>query len=535
MASGMVVFATMVTIAAALGGAALAAAGEDRPLTPGVTAHRGNSAAFPENTLPAFAAGLRLGADWLELDVRLSKDGELVVIHDADTRSVGDRNLVIAEHTYAELAQVDAATGFRARHQLSPAQCPPQRLPRLGEVLELVKQAGRGRVSLQPKADCVDQIVALVKRLQAEAWVGFNDGSLAKLRRARELLPQTPIFWDLGERPDLDEAIPTATAEGFTGLVVHQNGLTAAGVARIAAAGLEPGVWTVNEEKKMAELLAWGVRRFYTDEPERLIAVMTAAGAKEKSMVRRPEIIGHRGASHDAPENTLPAIELAWRQNADAVEIDIYLTRDGRIIAMHDETAKRYTGREWKPGEKTLAEWRELDFGAWKGPQFAGTRIAALPEILATVPAGKRLFIEIKCGAEIVEPLAQDLAASGLRPEAAAFICFSSPVLSALKKRLPAHQAYWLIGFKRKADGAWQPAPTETIAAAQTAGFEGLDVNVDGPYDAEFVQAARQAGLKLYAWTVNRPEDARHLAALGFDGLTSDRPQEIRAALTERE
>lgn len=69
----------------------------------GATAHRGNSSEAPENTLPAFRSAIAPGVDWIELDVRRSKDGKLVVSHDQDTGRVGNRNLVVAESTYLEL------------------------------------------------------------------------------------------------------------------------------------------------------------------------------------------------------------------------------------------------------------------------------------------------------------------------------------------------------------------------------------------------------------------------------------------------
>jgi hypothetical protein len=73
----------------------------------GVTAHRGNSGEFPENTIPAFASGIELGADWIELDIFRTKDGKLVVTHDRTTGRVGDRNLDVTESNYDELLRID--------------------------------------------------------------------------------------------------------------------------------------------------------------------------------------------------------------------------------------------------------------------------------------------------------------------------------------------------------------------------------------------------------------------------------------------
>ena len=117
------------------------------------------------------------------------------------------------------------------------------------------------------------------------------------------------------------------------------------------------------------------------------------------------EIIAHRGSSFLAPENTRAAAELAWREAADAVEGDFRLTADGQIVCIHDDTLKRTAGVDRRVSDLSLDELRRLDVGSWKGPQFAGQRTATLDEMLATVPRGKRFYVEVKCGAEIVPEL----------------------------------------------------------------------------------------------------------------------------------
>lgn len=128
------------------------------------------------------------------------------------------------------------------------------------------------------------------------------------------------------------------------------------------------------------------------------------------------EIIAHRGASHNAPENTVAAIKLAWQQDADGSEFDIWLTKDGKIAVLHDKDTKRTTGVTKLVHQTTLAELRSLDAGKWKAPQFAGEKIPTLEEMLATIPPQKQVFIEVKCGPEIVPVLNRSLAAAKLPP-----------------------------------------------------------------------------------------------------------------------
>ena len=78
------------------------------------------------------------------------------------------------------------------------------------------------------------------------------------------------------------------------------------------------------------------------------------------------EIIAHRGASYDAPENTLASVQLGWERNADAVEVDVYLSKDRKIVVIHDENTKRTTGHDGLVHKMTWAQLRQLDAGSWK-------------------------------------------------------------------------------------------------------------------------------------------------------------------------
>ena len=103
-----------------------------------------------------------------------------------------------------------------------------------------------------------------------------------------------------------------------------------------------------------------------------------------------------------APENTLAAFNLAWKQGADAVEIDCHLTADGHLIVCHDGDTQRTTGRKLVIRQSTLAQLRELDAGAWKGARWAGQKLPTLAEVLDTIPENRRLLVEVKVGPEAV-------------------------------------------------------------------------------------------------------------------------------------
>lgn len=253
----------------------------DTFLNNGVTAHRGNSGEFPENTIPAFRSGIAVGADWIELDIFKTKDGKLVVIHDRRTKRVGDRDLDVAQSTYDELLSVDVAAEFRGNHKLTVEQCPRHTIPLLENVLRLVMSQNRTRVSIQPKMDCVAEAVAMVRQLKCETWVGFNDGDLALMAKVKQVAPELHVFWDRGES-DIVQDIEIAKHHGFEALVLNQKAVTKVKIEKIHSAGLEAGAWSVNDETAMKQLLALGIDRIYTDFPRRLLAIRQQVhGAKK--------------------------------------------------------------------------------------------------------------------------------------------------------------------------------------------------------------------------------------------------------------
>jgi len=245
------------------------------------------------------------------------------------------------------------------------------------------------------------------------------------------------------------------------------------------------------------------------------------------------QIVAHRGASHDAPENTLSAFRLAWERGADAIEGDFMLTRDGSIVCIHDKTTKRTGGREYKIVESTLEELRGLEYGAWKAARFEGEPLPTLAEVLGVVPAGKRIFIEIKCGPEIVPQLQRDIAACSLKPEQIVFIAFDDDVIAAVKRAMPKIKACWLTSFKYDAaTRSWSPSLDEIEATLERIGADGLDCKADPEVvDEAFVKRLRSSGMELHCWTVNDPKRAVRFSELGFDTITTDRPEFIRKAL----
>lgn len=246
------------------------------------------------------------------------------------------------------------------------------------------------------------------------------------------------------------------------------------------------------------------------------------------------EVVAHRGASADAPENTIAAFKLAFAQGAHGVETDILRTSDGRVVMMHDKTTKRTTGVEGEVEKMTLAELQALDAGSWKSPDYKGERIPTLEESFAVVPPGRRLVVELKGGKELIPGIAAALAAVPRKPEEVEFIAFSYDTLKAVKERFPAHRALWLLGWKVDKETG-KPAITQEIAIdrCRSARFDGLSISKDWPIDAAFCARMKEAKLDLYVWTVNDVEQARKLVALGMPVICTDKPKLMAEALAK--
>ena len=233
-----------------------------------------------------------------------------------------------------------------------------------------------------------------------------------------------------------------------------------------------------------------------------------------------PVVVAHRGASAEAPENTLAAFGLAVEQGADRVELDVQRSRDGHLVVLHDagpgrttDVAAVFPGRARHPVSSfTLAELRRLDAGGWKGEAWRGERVPELTEALALLDgAGVGVQLELKTPAKhpgIVADLVSVLA--GHRGDVVVQ-SFDEAALRDVKARMPDIRV-GLLG---------RPSRARLGELISWAG------QVNPPYaraDQRFVDVVRLHGLECFPWTVNRPETMRRLACSGVDGLITDRP-----------
>jgi len=236
-------------------------------------------------------------------------------------------------------------------------------------------------------------------------------------------------------------------------------------------------------------------------------------------------IIAHRGASYLAPENTVASVKLAWELGADAVEIDVHLTKDDKIMVIHDGDTKRTcSGRKnLKIAKSSSFLLRDLDAGIWKGEEFKGEKIPYLSEIIDTIPQGKTLVVEIKSSEVILDHLAYVLEKNGSNKNMV-FIGFDRKTIVAAKKRFPEHKCYWLSESKS--------AVKRHITEISTIGLDGININ-NKIVDQKIMNLAKAANLDVLSWTIDNPAEAKRLIDLGVSGITTNRPEWLRNELTK--
>lgn len=293
----------------------------------GVTAHRGNSALMPENSISAFKSAIALGVDWIELDVFKTKDGKIVVSHDPSTRRTGNQALTISESTYTQLKKVDIATEFRKRTGKSSKEVPQETMPLLEDVLKLFIPS-KTKVSIQPKMDCVEETVAIVKNLKMEAQVGFNDSNLAYMQQVKKLAPSIHVFWDRPADHNIESDIQIAKDYGFESMVINAQGMTEEKINLLKIAEIEPGVWTVNKKDDLIRFLEMGIARIYTDDPALLI---------ELKKTYRTVVCEGGYASHLQGIDTDNENAIFWSWTTELVRTDMTGKIKARVAALNHQ------------------------------------------------------------------------------------------------------------------------------------------------------------------------------------------------------
>ena len=234
--------------------------------------------------------------------------------------------------------------------------------------------------------------------------------------------------------------------------------------------------------------------------------------------VSRCEIVGHRGWSAVYPENTLISAKMAAKAGADGSECDVYGTRDGAVVLLHDKKLDRTTNGTGEVTAKTLAELRKLDAGSWKSPKFTGEPLPTLEEDLKVLKGtGCIPVIEIKMKG-ISEKVVKAVRKAGMIGEVAV-IAFDGEVVREIRTLEPSIPCAWLSSKKP----AGTPAQRADWIARQARSFKTdmVDLNYN-MLSREVVAELHKRGIKVWCWTVNDPVIVEALMRWGIDSITTD-------------
>lgn len=248
---------------------------------------------------------------------------------------------------------------------------------------------------------------------------------------------------------------------------------------------------------------------------------MSAISILESMYAGRTLVFGHRGASAYAPMNTIPAFELAKKQGANGIELDVHRTKDGHVVVLHDFSVDSTTDGTGEINDMTLAQLKQLDAGSWFHPSFANTRIPTLEEVFLAV--GRYLFINIEIKSRQIE-------SDGLESLVAHLIHRYG-----LKERVivSSFNPYVLMRFRGLYGDvplAYLTAPDELFPKPDGFSFE-IHHPYQGVLNEESIAKYRTEAPFINTWTVNDNSRAIELVKMGINGLISDKPDEILRAI----
>jgi glycerophosphoryl diester phosphodiesterase len=234
-------------------------------------------------------------------------------------------------------------------------------------------------------------------------------------------------------------------------------------------------------------------------------------------------IIAHRGVSFDLPENSLPAFNMSWNHAADGIEGDFHLTKDGAIVCIHDEDTRRVCKQNIVVRDSTLKELKALDLDC-QGTGNLQIKIPTLTEVLEILPDGKKIFIEVKCGSEIVEPLFSELTRSKLNSNDAVIISFDEEVIKEFKVIAPNYRALLLYSYKQLNRNSSEVGCNINNLIDVMRNIKADGLGTDNEFSKTLVEQTINAGFEYHSWTIDSIDVAQKLINWGSSSITTNKP-----------
>lgn len=246
------------------------------------------------------------------------------------------------------------------------------------------------------------------------------------------------------------------------------------------------------------------------------------------------KIIAHRGASFDAPENTLASVNLAWSQKIQHVEVDVKLTKDNIIVVFHDDTTFRYNKLDNLVNQYDFEELLTIDVGIFKGEQWKNEAIPSLEQVLKTIPINGTLVVELKDGPEMENALIKLEKKNILIWKQLEFISFNYETICMTKKIFPNNKCLWLLDLDYDTETTKNtPSTKEIIHKVKQHNLDGINVFAGELANQSFFETMHQENFEVYLWTINKVEHAKQYIHFFPDGLTTDRPKWMKEQLNK--
>ncbi|MEN8155532.1 MAG: glycerophosphodiester phosphodiesterase family protein [Bacteroidota bacterium] len=476
-------------------------------------AHRGASSIAPENTLAAFRMAAEVGADYFELDVMLSKDDSLVIIHDNTLDRTTDGTGAVNNYTYEQLSQLDAGSWFSADFE-------GEKIPTLRESLLQAREDGI-KVCIEAKTGAngmAGKIVNLVEELGMENEVIIFCFDLAVITESKTINPQIPVLLLTG-------AITNGTidqVESIQGEAIGGNGGATTAILDYAhARDIEVWRWTVNSESEMVSLIDLGIDGIITNFPQKLVALDDDTPPSnvviESAVVEATSVMLSWQAAEDA-ESGISGYEI-YRSTSENAST-LYATV-GDALSFTDETLQEEQTFYYRIKAKNRAGMASVDFS---NEVIATTQNDVTPpEVTSVYNYGDHSEITVSFNEIITQSSAEDISnytINGIEIHSSQLSIEKETVsltTSALLENTP-----YTLHVKGIEDGALTPNPiTDTaIDLSYQPYFDGLvahwpldETGGDTIYD--------HSGNDNHGWLVSNPEwtEGKIVNAMKFDGV----------------
>ncbi|MDO5308045.1 MAG: glycerophosphodiester phosphodiesterase family protein [Planctomycetia bacterium] len=479
----------------------------------GLCAHRGDQDAGPENTVPAFIAAAVHGAQQVELDVQMTKDGQLVIMHDLTIDRTTNGKGAVKDLTLEEIRNAGVKNLAGSYYD---APCAPT----FEEVLDALPRNIWINVHVKPGEGIA---VAALKVLQEKDRLhqAFFACGKKDMEALREICPEVKICC-MERKPNPEQYIKNAI-EWKCDFIQLTHNYTAEEIKRLKDAGIKINFFGTDDPDKIRQLLSDGidfplVNKFSADwyVPAEMDGFKLNEVSEEYRQYARDSLpaprlatrglCAHRGDQKLGPENTLPAFIAAARAGAQQIEFDVQKTKDGRLVIMHDPTVDRTTNGKGAVKDLTFNEIRELDAGSKFSAEFTGTKVPTFEETLDVLPDNILLNIHIKPGEGVAEAATKVVVEKG-RVAQSIIAVENNADLNAARAVCPEIKIAFLSGARGE-------ARKQMIQNA-------IDMKCNfvqfTSYDEEDVAKLKAAGITINFFGTDDPEKIRTLLRDGID------------------